>query len=238
MKKIIIIITILIITIGAIFLLNNKPEEVSDLEETATNHEKAELIGYNFMLDFIKIAPLNYDSEAEENIYNTLSKNAKKEILKETIASDLVGFIGVQDIPDQGISIEDLQIIDTNNTILVVALNYSGERIIRNIHIVLEDNEWKIDKITIPEDEIIQFDQIGNLVRNNPGMEEDIWYLVYEQPGQPALTTSLIFTSSSICAEENENIICDTEKLTQGNRVRILGEEKEEGVEVIRLEQK
>ncbi|MBD3282182.1 MAG: hypothetical protein GF387_01070 [Candidatus Portnoybacteria bacterium] len=238
MKKIIIIIIVLIIVLGAILFLTNKSEEISEPEETAPTHEEAELTGYNFMLGFVKITPSSSDPEAEKSIYNALSENAKEEVSKETIASDLAQFIGVQDVPDQGVSVEDLQIIDNNNAILIVGLNYSGGRTIRHIHLVIENNEWKVDKITIPEDETVQFDQTGNLARNNPGMEEDTWYLIYEQPGQPALTDPLVFTSSSICAKGNENTTCDPEELTQGDRVRILGEETEQGIKVIRLEQK
>ena len=33
----------------------------------------------------------------------------------------------------------------------------------------------------------------GNVVINNPGMEEDVWYLVYDEPGSPAKSVKLFF---------------------------------------------
>ena len=98
-----------------------------------------------------------------------------------------------------------------------------------------EDGQWKVDRVSIPEEKAY-FDQIGNLARDNPGMEEGIWYLVYEEAGQPALTKALIFSQSSICAQGVENMTCDPENLSSGARVRILGEEEDESVRVIRLE--
>lgn len=31
------------------------------------------------------------------------------------------------------------------------------------------------------------------LIINNPGMEEDVWYLVYDEPGSPAKSVKLFF---------------------------------------------
>jgi hypothetical protein len=49
------------------------------------------------------------------------------------------------------------------------------------------------------EEENINFVKTGNVVINNPGMEEDIWYLIYEEPGNPAKNVKLSF-------EEEPNI--------------------------------
>jgi len=43
------------------------------------------------------------------------------------------------------------------------------------------------------EEENINFVKTGNVVINNPGMEEDVWYLIYEEPGSPAKNVKLFF---------------------------------------------
>jgi len=90
-----------------------------------------------------------------------------------------------------------------------------------------------------PPLEVENFDEQGNLVQNNPGMQPDKWYLIYEKPGQMALNKKLEFTSSSVCFQNTESYICDEEKLQIGARVHIIGEMVEEDiVRVIRLEAK
>jgi len=54
-------------------------------------------------------------------------------------------------------------------------------------------------KVDIFEEENINFIKTGNVVMNNPGMEEGIWYLIYEEPGSPAQIIELFF-------EEEKNI--------------------------------
>ena len=43
------------------------------------------------------------------------------------------------------------------------------------------------------------FNQTGTFVFNNPGYEQDAWYLVYDGPGMPAQAIKLAFTSQSSC---------------------------------------
>jgi hypothetical protein len=80
------------------------------------------------------------------------------------------------------------------------------------------------------------FEQEGNLVRGNPGMKTDAWYLIYEKPGQPALNVELRFTGSSICVERGQENICNPDKLEPGRRARVAGGKDGEAVNVTRLE--
>lgn len=48
-------------------------------------------------------------------------------------------------------------------------------------------------KVDFSEKENIDFIKTGNVVINNPGMEEDVWYLVYDEPGSPAKSVKLFF---------------------------------------------
>lgn len=201
------------------------------------SHEQAEYIAFGFIQDFIKVAPPEPDEDATERIMDVLSVRARNEIVRETVSADMARFIGVQDVPDQGASVEDLQITSDTGAYLTVGLNYSGGRIERNVHLVVENGAWKVDRVSIPDESAAQFEAEGNLVRNNPGLEPNAWHLVYEQPGKPALTMRLNFASSSICAVGNENAACDPEDLRPGARVHVLGEyENEVSVRVIRLE--
>lgn len=76
----------------------------------------------------------------------------------------------------------------------------------------------------------INFNQIGNLTYNNPGMKPETWFLVYEAPGQPTLTKELRFDSASACAINAPAAPCDLSKLESGVRVRIEGRLVEETV--------
>lgn len=65
-------------------------------------------------------------------------------------------------------------------------------------------------------------EKTGNIVINNPGLEKDTWYLVYEEEGSPALSVELIFGEDSLC----QNSLCDdflSEEMI-GCRVKIEGE--------------
>lgn len=196
-KWIVSIIVMALLAGGAYYWLADRgAEEPARPDENAPNSEigsdeAAELSAFNFILSFIKVAPPELDEESINQIMGALSSNAKTKIRRETIASDLARFVGVQDVPDQGASVEDLKIVSPTEAYLVVGLNYSGGRVLRNVHLVKEGGEWKVDRVSTPAAPAAMFDQEGNLVRNNPGMKAGVWYLVYEKPGQPALGSEL-----------------------------------------------
>ncbi|OGZ35155.1 MAG: hypothetical protein A2174_01695 [Candidatus Portnoybacteria bacterium RBG_13_41_18] len=79
------------------------------------------------------------------------------------------------------------------------------------------------------------FSATGNLTKNNPGMEKNVWYLIYEKPGQAAISTKLLFSVDSICKLLTTEEICKTSKLTSGKRVRVIGNFVGRAVQVQRL---
>lgn len=101
---------------------------------------------------------------------------------------------------------------------------------------VKTDEGWQIADITCPLVSSIDFEKTGNLVKDNPGMEEGVWYLVFDEPGAPGSNVKLDFTESSICAEGQENNTCDPTQFTQGDRVKVLGQSADGMVRVMRLE--
>lgn len=80
--------------------------------------------------------------------------------------------------------------------------------------------------------ENINFSRTGNLVINNPGLEENVWYLIYETPGSPAATTKLSFDDKSVCKTQDESCL----SLVVGDRVSVKGIEGDGKVLVRELE--
>jgi hypothetical protein len=87
----------------------------------------------------------------------------------------------------------------------------------------------------IVDEQVEEFSRVGNLTRNNPGMTEDVWVLVYEGPGSPALTAELQFDGMSQCEVDGEVVVCDESLLVPGQRVEVNGEIQDEVVLVRNL---
>jgi hypothetical protein len=200
--------------------------------------EEAELTGFNFILDSIAVAATTSSSTStEDRVLGALSLNAQNSVSRETLSQDLAAFLGIQDVPDQGASVEDLQIISDTEAQLFIGLNYSGGRTLRTVHLVVENDAWKVDSVSSTPISTADFEREGNLTMHSDGTEPNTWTLVYEEPGQPALTKQLTFDTASICATGVENSTCDSSTFTPGQRVKILGTSvDEENVLVIRLE--
>jgi hypothetical protein len=67
--------------------------------------------------------------------------------------------------------------------------------------------------------ENINFSRAGNLVLDNPGMENGVWYLIYETPGSPANSVKLSFDSKSVCRNQSDSCL----DLIAGERVSVKG---------------
>src|SRR5690606_12481542 len=68
----------------------------------------------------------------------------------------------------------------------------------------------------------------------NPGLPPGVWFLLYEDPGAPALTAELQFTTTSQCTAGGASISCDD--LEVGTRARVRGIEADGVVQVVTLE--
>ncbi|OGE74050.1 MAG: hypothetical protein A3I07_01200 [Candidatus Doudnabacteria bacterium RIFCSPLOWO2_02_FULL_42_9] len=71
------------------------------------------------------------------------------------------------------------------------------------------------------------FDFTGHIVRNNPGLKPDTWYLIYEKPGQPALNVELKFDEKSFCFVNDQSIFCSEYTFTVGQAIHVEGVEKD-----------
>jgi hypothetical protein len=81
------------------------------------------------------------------------------------------------------------------------------------------------------EEENINFAEEGNLLINNPGFMENVWYLSYESAGSSAKSAKLSFDEDSIC---NGEMNCSN--LVSGERVKIKGIENSGEVLVRKLD--
>lgn len=52
------------------------------------------------------------------------------------------------------------------------------------------------------------FSRLGVITFNNPGQKPDALYLVYEEPGKPALSKELVIYEESICTDSGKQVIC------------------------------
>ncbi|MDD2913089.1 MAG: hypothetical protein PHH17_02405 [Candidatus Pacebacteria bacterium] len=81
------------------------------------------------------------------------------------------------------------------------------------------------EEVEIPDNDLIANNESvieGYLLINVPGLERDVWHLLYEEPGKPALSIPLLYEDKS--------------NWEPGMRVKITGIEKEEKFEVISFE--
>lgn len=105
------------------------------------------MVGFGFIQNFIKSGPPDPDVIAQMNAYNSLSESAKESVSEDSISRELASFVGVQDVPDMGASVEDLQKPTDQTAVLIVGLNYSGGRVLKAIHLVVENGEWKVERV-------------------------------------------------------------------------------------------
>ncbi|MFP4022720.1 MAG: hypothetical protein ACLFNR_01020 [Candidatus Paceibacterota bacterium] len=234
-KKIFWLLIIIIISVAAYFLFieKNKEEPTSDLNESLLA-KAAEETGVSFMENFIAIAPSSDDSAARSEILKTLSKDALNEIDEDDLSKDLALFVGVQDVPDEGVEVQEVKITEADSkAVVIIKMNYSGSSEEREINLVAEEGQWKVDSVSSPELNF-DFSEKGRIVINNPGYPEGVWHLLYEKPGAPALSEALLFDEESICLEEEESV-CDPSSLESGLMVSVKGLQKDEGVLVREL---
>jgi len=68
------------------------------------------------------------------------------------------------------------------------------------------------------------FEKIGNISQAEPEANPDAWYLVYEEPGGPALSTELTFDDESICSYGWDGVIsCAELDFDEGEQIKVKG---------------
>jgi len=87
----------------------------------------------------------------------------------------------------------------------------------------------------IPPISEFDFEKTGNITKNNSEMDPDIWNLIFEEPGSPALSVYLNFNELSICVTNEVEEPCVPDEFEQGARARITGKNREGVVSVDKM---
>lgn len=160
-------------------------EEIDDQTPSTElpDMEAAELTAFGFMQDLIKAAPGEDDEAARERLYAALSSRAKTEVAADAVMRDIATFVGIQDVPEHGVSVENLEVHSQTSATLIVGLNFSSGRELRAIDLLVEDGEWKVDMVTsldtYPPEEVVVppsgNDGGGSSGENDPTSQNDCY---------------------------------------------------------------
>ncbi|HOI59808.1 MAG TPA: DUF3828 domain-containing protein [Candidatus Pacearchaeota archaeon] len=214
-NKILIFITLILITIGFIlFYQRNTPEKVT--REFYTNW-------------------INYKGDP---INDKLYKNTK------LVTNNFISYVDSiktydpvlcnQSNPKE-FKIENVLIHDNEASLIVIENFDQG---IKNINVFLKKtgNKWKIDQIKCSEEETSSFTETnfkkqGNIILENSNID-----FLYEEPGKPSIKTRLIFSSFSTCISSvNKTLNCDEIKFQTGDRVEVEGIKQNDILQVYSL---
>ncbi len=80
--------------------------------------------------------------------------------------------------------------------------------------------------VTIPPEEL-NFSKTGNLAKQKNEVGDDAWFLIYEEPGKPALKAELVFDEESVCEVGGQKKDCVAGEFKEGEWVKIDGLEIE-----------
>lgn len=84
----------------------------------------------------------------------------------------------------------------------------------------------------------INFSEVGNILNWDVQTESytDDWTLLYEKPGNPAISVKLNFNENSVCDIGEGDELCDKNKFSNGDRAKVEGNRTNDTVTVIKLE--
>ena len=98
-------------------------------------------------------------------------------------------------------------------------LKWREERVVFASH----GDRWSVD--LSGEDLKLEESRVeGNLIINNPGIEENVWHLSYEEEGFPGMLLKLSITEETSCEnEELCDMLLEKEESAIGRRVEVFG---------------
>lgn len=102
----------------------------------------------NFMENFLKTAPPNPDQDAAQKAANLLSQKSRESLGDPGISltGALARFAGVQDLPNQGYSIDKIN-EEKGRASVETTWKYSGRLVKKTFQLAFENGSWKIDSI-------------------------------------------------------------------------------------------
>lgn len=98
-----------------------------------------------------------------------------------------------------------------------------------------ETNPQPKQLVEIARTEPTTISRTGVFAMNNPGMTPNVPFLVYEEPGRPALSAQIYLDEFSVCATPTGALPCMAMSVTYdaafgGKRVHVEGNEKDSGI--------
>lgn len=114
---------------------------------TLPSHVAAEQTGVQFMRDVINLVSNEDNTTLAARLYRTLSADAQQSVDPDAIARELATFVGIQNVPTSGVSVEDLQIHSSTSASVILGLNDPGHQTIRAVDIVWESGTWKVAEV-------------------------------------------------------------------------------------------
>lgn len=154
----------LIIILIAVVILVSSGSKTENVGETASpapseNAAEAETIDAEetvrtFLDNFMLSAPPEGDKQALKEAVSLLSEGGKRNMKEEPTAGVLARFVGVQDLPDEGYEIAEVEYKDNPATgeeeglaEVFVTLNYSGAKTEKVFQLSKVGDSWLIDAV-------------------------------------------------------------------------------------------
>jgi hypothetical protein len=83
----------------------------------------------------------------------------------------------------------------------------------------------------------VNFTETGNILNWDSQTESytEDWTLLYEKPGNPAISVKLLFNEASLCNLGEGEKVCDKSELSNGDRAKVEGSRSNNKVVVIKL---
>ncbi len=155
-RNFILAVIVVFLIMGIWIFTNSHTNETIDSDKISTNQgdevfkpdlEQAELTAFGFIQMVIDDGLTNGNNT--EKIHTSLSTKARMEVTKDELFNDILVFLQIQEIPEYGASVQNLEVHSINEATLVVGLNYKTGPILRAINMVVESSEWKIDSVDV-----------------------------------------------------------------------------------------
>lgn len=154
------VLVFLALVIVSLYIYTQYLDNFRDSSSNVLTVENAEFVVSAFMDDFVKASPPQFDEEATVRLYEHFSSNLKNEVPFDSMPGGLARKFGVQDIPDNGVNVLSIT-VDGNTATLVLRLNYSGGVVEREVFMVVESGEWKVENVSLHEEEQVPNKPIG-----------------------------------------------------------------------------
>jgi len=115
---------------------------------------QVQLTVMQFMNALRNSAPPINDLESAKTAKAMLTSRARLRISDDPlrISGDLLRFVGIEELPDQGSRIEAVEAIDENTVSVILGLYSSGSgRAARTVTLVFENSSWRIDSVSLTD---------------------------------------------------------------------------------------